>query len=57
MNTRGQHFYMEAERLWKAEEGKATLPNIQGAVLMCYVHVDSIKMTIPHWLEANKGIL
>ncbi|RJE25613.1 hypothetical protein PHISCL_02080 [Aspergillus sclerotialis] len=40
-NSRGQHFYMEAERLLKAEEGRATLPNIQGVILMCHAHVDS----------------
>lgn len=39
MNSRGQHFYQEAERLWKAEEGRVTLPNIQGMIFMCYVYV------------------
>jgi hypothetical protein len=30
----GRHFFQEAERLWKAEEGAATLTNIQGLALM-----------------------
>jgi hypothetical protein len=30
---------MEAERLWRAEEGQATLANIQAVVLMSYVYV------------------
>lgn len=43
MNTRGQHFYLEAERLWKAEEGKATLLNVQGVIHMSYVYVGPCK--------------
>jgi hypothetical protein len=50
MNTRGQHFYMEAERLWKAEEGKATLTNIQGVALMCCVCVTPCKDNLAHGL-------
>ena len=30
---------MEAERLWRAEEGQASLANIQAVVLMSYVYV------------------
>lgn len=33
----GSHFHMEAERLWKAEEGTVSLANIQGLVIMCHV--------------------
>ncbi|GKZ16925.1 hypothetical protein AbraCBS73388_005911 [Aspergillus brasiliensis] len=32
--SRGQHFYAEAERLWNAEEGRASLANIQAVALM-----------------------
>ncbi|PWY73678.1 C6 transcription factor [Aspergillus heteromorphus CBS 117.55] len=32
--SRGQHFYNEAERLWKAEEGQVSLVNIQAVALM-----------------------
>ncbi|KAF9885695.1 hypothetical protein FE257_012677 [Aspergillus nanangensis] len=35
--SRGQHFYAEAERLWKAEEGRVSLTNIQAVCLMSYV--------------------
>lgn len=33
----GSHFYMEAERLWRAEEGTVSLANIQGLIIMCHV--------------------
>ncbi|EHA22972.1 hypothetical protein ASPNIDRAFT_37001 [Aspergillus niger ATCC 1015] len=32
--SRGEHFYAEAERLWNAEEGRASLANIQAVALM-----------------------
>ncbi|OOF99753.1 hypothetical protein ASPCADRAFT_203549 [Aspergillus carbonarius ITEM 5010] len=32
--SRGQHFYLEAERLWSAEEGHVSLANIQAVALM-----------------------
>ncbi|EAW13913.1 fungal specific transcription factor domain-containing protein [Aspergillus clavatus NRRL 1] len=35
--SRGQHFYREADRLWRAEEGRASLANIQAVALMSYV--------------------
>ncbi|KAL2012703.1 hypothetical protein VTN00DRAFT_228 [Thermoascus crustaceus] len=38
MSSRGQHFYAEAEKLWKAGKGKATLPNVQGVLLMVLVY-------------------
>jgi len=38
MSSRGQHFHAEAEKLWKAEKGKATLPNIQGVILMVLMY-------------------
>lgn len=34
---------MEAERLWRAEEGQASLANIQAVVLMSYVYVACLK--------------
>ncbi|OJJ46666.1 hypothetical protein ASPZODRAFT_152115 [Penicilliopsis zonata CBS 506.65] len=38
VNSCGQHFYDEAEKLWKAEEGRATLVNIQGILLLgCFL--------------------
>ncbi|KAL1885760.1 hypothetical protein Plec18167_001255 [Paecilomyces lecythidis] len=33
-SSRGQHFHAEAERLWKEEDGKITLTNLQGVILM-----------------------
>lgn len=33
-STRGQNFFEEAERLWKAERGRPTLANIQAVTLM-----------------------
>jgi hypothetical protein len=36
-SSRGQRFFQEAERLWKAEEGAATLTNIQGLTMMSIV--------------------
>lgn len=33
----GSHFYIEAERLWRAEEGTISLANIQSLVIMCHV--------------------
>lgn len=42
MDSRGQHFFQEAERLWKAEEGKASLPNIQGVILMGCLYVSCL---------------
>lgn len=38
MSSRGQHFYAEAEKLWKAGKGKATLPNVQGVIMMVLVY-------------------
>lgn len=35
--SKGLHFYTEAERLWKAEEGQISLPNIQALCLMSYL--------------------
>ncbi|PYH99633.1 C6 transcription factor [Aspergillus ellipticus CBS 707.79] len=32
--SRGQHFYKEAERLWRAEEGQVSLANIQAVAIM-----------------------
>ncbi|KAJ5974241.1 hypothetical protein N7481_011451 [Penicillium waksmanii] len=34
---RGETFFAEAERLWKAQEGRPSLPNIQALLLMCSV--------------------
>lgn len=36
---RGEAFFAEAERLWKAQEGRPSLPNIQALLLMCSVYV------------------
>jgi hypothetical protein len=36
-NSRGRRFFEEAERLWKAEEGAATVTNIQGLAMMSIV--------------------
>ncbi|TQB67506.1 hypothetical protein MPDQ_005421 [Monascus purpureus] len=33
----GLHFYIEADRLWRAEEGTISLANIQGLAIMCHV--------------------
>lgn len=55
MSTRGQHFFFEAERLWKAEEGKATLVNIQGVTLMCYAYVALCKGTLSDRLVCVRG--
>ncbi|KAJ9297413.1 transcriptional regulator family: Fungal Specific TF [Paecilomyces variotii] len=33
-SSRGQHFHAEAERLWKEEDGKVSLTNLQGVILM-----------------------
>ncbi|KAJ5805016.1 hypothetical protein N7474_010903 [Penicillium riverlandense] len=35
---RGQVFLSEAERLWKTEEGRPTLSNVQSLLLICCVH-------------------
>ncbi|KAJ5324749.1 Transcription factor [Penicillium atrosanguineum] len=35
--SRGQHFLQEAERLWAAQRGRQTLPNIQALLMMCSV--------------------
>ncbi|KAJ5320120.1 hypothetical protein PENANT_c025G05033 [Penicillium antarcticum] len=35
--SRGRSFFCEAERLWKAEKGRANLTNIQALLLMCCV--------------------
>lgn len=44
MFSRGNDFFKEAERLWSAEEGRPTLPNIQALLLMSNVYVlDSIE--------------
>ena len=55
MNTRGLHFYLEAERLWKAEEGKATIANIQGVTLMCYVYVARCEGSLSDRLVCVRG--
>ncbi|KKK19120.1 hypothetical protein AOCH_002437 [Aspergillus ochraceoroseus] len=34
--SRGQHFFMEAERLWQAQEGRPSLANIQAVALMSH---------------------
>jgi hypothetical protein len=41
--SRGRHFFTEAEALWRAEEGQASLANIQAVVLMSYVYVACIE--------------
>ncbi|KAJ5747544.1 uncharacterized protein N7511_009240 [Penicillium nucicola] len=35
--SRGRNFFCEAKRLWKAENGRANLTNIQALLLMCCV--------------------
>ncbi|KAH1610268.1 hypothetical protein KXV55_006288 [Aspergillus fumigatus] len=45
--SRGRHFLMEAERLWRAEEGQASLANIQAVVLMSYVQVSMELQRVP----------
>lgn len=35
---RGEVFLAEAERLWKAQEGRPSLPNIKALLLMCSVY-------------------
>lgn len=39
INSKGICFYAEAERLWKAEDGHASLTNIQAVALMSRVYV------------------
>lgn len=39
MFSRGQSFFQEAEKLWIAQAGRPTLPNIQALLLMCNVYV------------------
>ncbi|KAF4215306.1 hypothetical protein CNMCM6805_005459 [Aspergillus fumigatiaffinis] len=53
--SRGRHFLMEAERLWRAEEGQATLANIQAVVLMSYVLKSQGKGQLG-WLMLKQGV-
>ena len=39
VTSRGQHFFAEAERLWKTEEGHVSLANIQAVALMSRLYV------------------
>jgi hypothetical protein len=36
--SRGQYFFSEAKRLWKAQEGLSALSSIQALVMMCCVY-------------------
>ncbi|GIJ98675.1 hypothetical protein Aspvir_000793 [Aspergillus viridinutans] len=53
--SRGRHFFMEAERLWRAEEGQASLANIQAVVLMSYVLKSQGKGHLG-WLMLKQGV-
>lgn len=53
--SRGRHFLMEAERLWRAEEGQASLANIQAVVLMSYVLKSQGKSQLG-WLMLKQGV-
>ncbi|THC88647.1 hypothetical protein EYZ11_011904 [Aspergillus tanneri] len=37
VTSKGKHFYSEAERLWKAEDGQVSLTNIQAVTVMSCV--------------------
>jgi hypothetical protein len=37
--SRGEHFLAEAERLWRAEEGNASISSIQGLLLLLLLYV------------------
>lgn len=39
VSSKGAHFFNEAELLWKAEEGRPSLANIQALALMSHVYV------------------
>ncbi|KAI9934662.1 hypothetical protein MW887_000279 [Aspergillus wentii] len=55
INSRGRLFYMEAEKLWRSEEGRATLPNIQGVALMAHFLKCQGKSR-PAWLMLKQGV-
>ncbi|KAJ5240448.1 transcriptional regulator family: Fungal Specific TF [Penicillium citrinum] len=40
--SRGDSFFQAAERLWRAQNGRPTLPNIQTLLLMCSVYVSAL---------------
>ncbi|PLB48051.1 C6 transcription factor [Aspergillus steynii IBT 23096] len=54
LSSKGKHFFTEAERLWEAEDGHASLSNIQAIAIMSCVLSFQAKKT--SWLMLRQAV-